>query len=131
MKLFAREWVSAVRPDTKGATIIALEGDLGAGKTTFVQGVAQSLGVVEVTSPTFVIQKNYPITHTDFEQLVHIDAYRLENTHELLVLDFEAIANNPKNLMFIEWPERVPDITPSATLRFTWVSENERLVEEG
>ncbi len=133
MQVFAHTWLKNFVPASSGASIIALRGDLGAGKTTFVQGVAAALGVDAITSPTFVIQKSYAITQTNiqtsFQKLVHIDAYRLESTQELLQLGFAELANEMSTLIFIEWPERVPGITPTETLLFTWISENERLVE--
>ena len=100
----------------KRATIVALSGDLGAGKTTLTQSIAKHLGVIEnVASPTFVIMKSYPITKGDYRQLVHIDAYRLNSTSELLKLGWDALVSDPNNLIIIEWPERVPEaITPDA-----------------
>jgi len=60
MQKIAGEWVQTLRPKENGATVLALSGELGAGKTTFTQGIARGLGVTEqVTSPTFVIQKTY------------------------------------------------------------------------
>ncbi len=95
------------------ATVIGLYGNLGAGKTSFSQGVAQALGVTEmVTSPTFVIEKIYDLEGKKFDRLVHIDAYRLEKPEELLHLGWEEITKDPKNLILIEWPERVGSIMP-------------------
>ena len=71
---------------SEGAVVCALHGDLGAGKTTFTQTLARELGVEEiVTSPTFVIMKNYELTNQPFEKLVHIDAYRIEEIDEMRV----------------------------------------------
>ncbi len=93
-----------------GAMIVGLRGDLGAGKTTFSQSVAEALGVTEVvTSPTFVIEKIYSTTDDVFKQFVHIDAYRLEGGKELSALDFERVIRDPQNLVFIEWPEQIAD----------------------
>jgi tRNA threonylcarbamoyladenosine biosynthesis protein TsaE len=91
------------------ASIIALKGELGAGKTVFTKGIATYLGVKEtVTSPTFVIEKKYTIPNHDiWEQLIHIDAYRLEGEDDLGALDWHTIATNPKNLVVVEWPEQV------------------------
>lgn len=130
MLTFAASFVEKVKPQTNQATLIALKGDLGAGKTTFVQGVARALGVIEhVTSPTFVIQKVYPTTKSSyFDRLVHIDAYRLESKRELEVLHIEDELKKPKTLMCIEWPEKVPGLVITHTLEFEWVSEHERKV---
>ena len=116
--------------DTSGATIIGLYGDLGAGKTTFAQMIAKILSISGIiTSPTFVIMKIYNISYVDvkhvkhrvfnkvvrnshFNHLVHIDAYRIEQSEELIHLGWKEIISDPKNLILIEWPERVPDIMP-------------------
>jgi tRNA threonylcarbamoyladenosine biosynthesis protein TsaE len=97
------------------AAIVALSGDLGAGKTTFAQGIAGALGIAEnVTSPTFVIQKIYPIPQGrfPFTHLVHIDAYRLEREAELEKIGWHERATDPHNLIVIEWPERVAALIP-------------------
>ena len=112
------------------ATIIGLSGHLGAGKTAFVKAVARILGVAEeVTSPTFVIMKIYPLVGTQWKQLIHIDAYRLEKGTELAALKFAALAQDPSNLIFVEWPEHVRDelvqIGPYATITFSLVSGDE------
>jgi tRNA threonylcarbamoyladenosine biosynthesis protein TsaE len=91
------------------STIIALQGNLGAGKTVFAKGVADFLGVQEtVTSPTFVIEKRYALpTEASGKRLIHIDAYRLESEEELSTIGWNTIATDPNNLIVIEWPEQV------------------------
>ncbi len=129
------------------ATIVGLYGDLGSGKTTFTKSIAKFLGITEdITSPTFVIEKIYPIRnnetssisngtsdieHTNFKKLIHIDAYRLENPKELLMLEWEHIAIDPHNLILIEWPEKVREILPENHLKvfFKFISETEREIE--
>jgi len=98
----------------QGALVIGLSGDLGAGKTTFIQAVARHLGVKnKVSSPTFVIIKKYPLKKfKDYEFLFHLDAYRLKNKKELLHLGWEEIVNNKRHLVFIEWPELVAKAMP-------------------
>ena|SRR3989344_8373079 len=96
-----------------GATVIALEGELGAGKTTFVKALAKALGVkVAVTSPTFVLMKSYPLQHPIFKKLVHLDAYRLNDYRALWPLEIKTILADPANLVLIEWAERVKPILP-------------------
>lgn len=131
MDAFAASFLKALVPVQKGATVVALQGDLGAGKTTFVQGLAKALNVREhITSPTFVIQKIYPIAgDVHFDRLVHIDAYRLEGKQELDILHFGDDVEDPKTLVCIEWPEKVPGITVTHTLVFEWVSETERSIK--
>lgn len=112
-----------------GAFVVGLYGDLGSGKTAFTQAVAKCLGVKEaVTSPTFVIEKIYKLDNKNFEHLIHIDAYRLESGNELLHLGWEEIAKNPKNIIFIEWPEKVAEILPKDVKKiyFTFVNGNTR-----
>ncbi len=82
----------------KKAIIIALEGDLGAGKTTFVQGMAQGLGLHKthtVTSPTFTLINEY-------EHLIHVDLYRIQDTREVLTLGLEEYLV-PGNIIAVEW----------------------------
>lgn len=115
---FARTLV----PRHGGATIVALSGDLGAGKTTFVQAVARVLGVREpVQSPTFVIMQVYDIidSGTGFTRLVHIDAYRLHGAHDIEVLGWKELAADPHNLIFIEWPEQVAGVVPETAQKVT------------
>ncbi len=104
----------------KGATVLALSGELGAGKTTFVQGIAKSLGIEEsVTSPTFVIMKIYDLLDQKFKRLVHMDAYRLKGKEHLRVLGWDALISDPGNLICIEWPEKIQDAIPSDAIRVT------------
>ena len=113
------------------ATVIALSGDLGAGKTTFSQGVAQVLGVDEyITSPTFVIQKIYILDGQRFDRLVHMDAYRLHGAHELEVLGWHELLQDPKTLVLIEWPEQVGEAIPRDAIKitFTFIDESTRAI---
>ena len=98
-RTLAAELAAALPPDTT----LALHGDMGVGKTTFVQGLAQGLGVREqVTSPTFAI---YSIYQGAGRKLVHLDAYRLENERQLESLLLEEFLTRPWCLA-IEWPEK-------------------------
>lgn len=111
------------------ATIVALRGELGAGKTTFTQKVGKLLGITEnMHSPTFVIEKIYEIDYKGFKNFIHIDAYRIEKDSELLHLGWEEIIKEPENLIFIEWPENVPGLIPGGAKRisFKHVDENTR-----
>ena len=117
------------------ASIIALTGDLGAGKTALTKAIARVLGVSEhVTSPTFVIMKSYPIPHHErFSTLTHIDAYRIDDEKELTVLGFEELLVDPKRLLVIEWPERVKTLMPETAhmIRIDIGKENERIISYG
>ena len=99
-------------PDT--AAIVALTGDLGAGKTTFTQQLAIHLGVTQtVVSPTFGIMKGYELVdHPHFDQLIHIDAYRIEDMSEIGPLRFEELFKETRTLICLEWPENITAILP-------------------
>lgn len=127
---FAREFVQKLSPQASGATVLGLYGDLGAGKTSFTQGLAQALGVSDtVVSPTFVIEKIYTLENQKFSHLIHIDAYRIEKVEEMLHLGWKEIIANKENLIIVEWPELIDSIMPPhITIRLTHVSENEREV---
>ncbi|XKT74619.1 MAG: tRNA (adenosine(37)-N6)-threonylcarbamoyltransferase complex ATPase subunit type 1 TsaE [Patescibacteria group bacterium UBA2163] len=107
---FAKQFVAQL-PSEAGehAYAVGLRGDLGAGKTAFVQEVAHVLGVREnVSSPTFVIAQVYTTAHPLFTTLVHIDAYRL-SSEESDTIGFVDHYRSPHTLMLIEWPDNLPD----------------------
>lgn len=96
----------------KGATVVALSGELGAGKTTLTKEIGRLLGIEAVmVSPTFVIMKKYKLTEKKYswKNLIHIDAYRLEGSIELMKLGWEEIRADKENLIIVEWPEKVPE----------------------
>lgn len=128
--------VLAARPGIRGtSTIVALQGNLGAGKTVFVKGAAQALGVPdEVTSPTFVIEKIYDLPDTAaWKRLVHIDAYRLEGEEELRTIGWAELATDPNNLIMMEWPEQVGLGVPERAvwLEFEATDESTRRIRSG
>ncbi|MDO8493291.1 MAG: tRNA (adenosine(37)-N6)-threonylcarbamoyltransferase complex ATPase subunit type 1 TsaE [bacterium] len=116
-----------------GATVVGLFGDLGAGKTSFTQGVAKAYGVKDhITSPTFVLEKIYKLNGSKYEHLVHIDAYRLEGGSEMSALGWDEVIMNPQNIIFIEWPERVEEVLPKNIIKIyfeTGERENERKIK--
>lgn len=94
------------------ATIVALRGDLGAGKTTFVQGMARALGVSKLPkSPTFNLAKRYDVPGTSYS-LWHLDCYRLSSHKDLAAMDMHAVFADPNTIVLIEWPERIGDGLP-------------------
>ena len=94
----------------KGSEIIALEGDLGAGKTTLVKGLAKAFKIKKhITSPTFVLMKVYDIKHSalGIQHLVHIDCYRLDEVQELFYLGIEEHLNRTDTIVVIEWADKI------------------------
>lgn len=112
MKSVAREVLYSL----KGQNLVLLKGELGAGKTTFAQGVLQALDAEgPFTSPTFVIMKRYELENKDFEAAYHFDCYRVASA-DVLELGWNEIISNPQNLVMLEWPERIYDIIPQKHL---------------
>ena len=144
---FVQEVLRSLDParDKSHATLIVLRGDLGAGKTTFVQALAAALGVgATVQSPTYVLMKKYDIQGSTLESpgakvepcfttLVHIDAYRLEHPGEFAALRPREFLHDPTTLVVVEWPERLAGQLPAPdlTLQFsaTDASDSERYIE--
>ena len=130
-KEFAKKFTLGLRPKKTMVTIVGLYGELGAGKTTFMKYLAEALGIKEIIqSPTFVIMKSFNLSFfQSFNTLIHIDAYRIESTKEMINLGWNEIIADPKNLICIEWPERIAEIMPPhIVLKFEHVSETERKI---
>ena len=134
-KIFLNKLLKS-KKEHKGALVVGLSGDLGAGKTAFTKSVTKHLGIKErVFSPTYVIMKKYRLPPprgsvrrtrgSDYKFFFHMDAYRLENEKELLNLGWEKIISNREHLVFIEWPENVLKAIPSDA-RFIYISGNEK-----
>lgn len=104
--------------DSKQETlVIALQGDLGAGKTTFTQELGLYLKIEEpITSPTFTIMKQYEPVHKNFNLLVHIDAYRIEDEAETGPLKLNEVFDRPKTIVCVEWPEQIPTVIPKTAV---------------
>lgn len=132
---------------TNGAGVIALEGELGAGKTTLVKGLAKELKIKEkVKSPTFVLVKNYKIPNSElrirnrirnpksvigqFKYLYHIDCYRLTNYKDLVALGIKDMFKEEGSIIAIEWSERVKSILPKKriTVRIDHADKNKRAI---
>jgi len=104
---------SGARSAAKGAFVIALTGELGSGKTTFVQGFLRGFGIRRGgASPTFVLIKRYAICSKRFASIYHVDAYRLKKAKDLLALGFKEILDDPQNIVLIEWAEKIKKILP-------------------
>jgi tRNA threonylcarbamoyladenosine biosynthesis protein TsaE len=118
LQVFAEQFLHEIsQADFTGATVVGISGDLGAGKTTFVQTLAKFLGVQDVvTSPTFTIMKGYETADTaPFNTLIHMDAYRIEDQEELRPLRLAEIFEQPKTLVCVEWAERIFEALPPNT----------------
>ena len=105
--------------------VICLQGDLGAGKTTFVQGLARGWGSLDsVSSPTFILVNEY--RRGDEARLFHMDAYRLDSMLEAQELDLESML--ARGALIVEWPERISELIPGERLwiYFDHVDEEER-----
>ena len=118
--------------DARPGDVWALVGDLGAGKTHFVQGVAAGLGAnVAATSPTFTLVHEYPGGRLP---VFHFDFYRLEEASEALALGWEEYLDEGGGLVLVEWADKFPALLPPSTrwLRFEiGTGDARRIVEEG
>ena len=126
----------------KLAFLLGLEGDLGGGKTTFLQGFAKGLGIKQkILSPTFIIMRKFQIPNyklqtnpklqiPKFQTFFHIDCYRIQSPKEILDLGFKEIISNPQNIVAVEWAERVRKILPKKTiiLKFYFLGQNKRKI---
>lgn len=120
----------------KKALVLALTGDLGGGKTTFLQGFAKGLGIKEkILSPTFILMKKFQIPNFKFQILkfktfYHIDCYRIENSREILDLGFKEIISGPKNIVAIEWADQLGKELPKnvITLSFDFLDKKTRKI---
>ncbi len=127
--------------ELSGGEIICLSGDLGAGKTTFTQGLLKGLKIKgPYTSPTFAILKEYHqktqnvkrmlrAPRSTFHDIYHIDAYRI-TSKDLLELGFADFAGQKNAVVIIEWPEKVKKIIPTNAvwITFKWINEKERAI---
>lgn len=124
----ARQFAKELKP----GDIVCLEGDLGAGKTTFTQAVAAELKVSGiVTSPTFCIVGEHRSTVNDDIFLVHMDLYRLGSEDDVLAIGWEDYLAQGAILM-VEWPERAGSLIPQNTKRIIFrhgSAEDERTIE--
>ena len=120
--------------ELRGGEVICLSGDLGAGKTTFAQGLLKGLKIKgPYTSPTFAIVKEYKInlkfkiSNLKLLSVYHIDAYRI-TAKDLLELGFGDFVGKKNTVVILEWPEKVKKIIPkdAVWINFQWIGEKER-----
>lgn len=117
----------------KGGEILKLEGQLGAGKTAFVKGLALGLGIKKpVRSPTFNLIKIYNLKNKLVKQLIHVDCYRLKNEAEIIELGLLDYLNQPNVVVAIEWSQKIKIILKkykTKKLSFKIIDENQRLIQ--
>lgn len=122
---FAREILKEAFP--KKSIVIGLIGDLGGGKTTFLKGFARWLGIKEkILSPTFLIIKKFKIKDLKFRNFYHIDCYRIKKPEEILNLDLRKIIQEPKNIIAIEWAEKIKKFLPKETIFLEFQFKNQK-----
>ncbi len=122
---FAKRWAKQVKP----GSVLCLEGQLGSGKTTFVKGLAEGLGLKhpeQVKSPTFVLMHIYKAK----TPLYHFDCYRLDSAEELENIGFEDFVGDPQSIACIEWAEKAAKILPpdACHIRFEILESTERCI---
>ena len=118
----------------RNSFLLALKGDLGGGKTTFLQGFAKGLDVKQkITSPTFVILKKFQIPNpkcqiTNYKYFYHIDCYRIQKAKEILDLGFKEIVDNSQNVVAVEWAEKIQKLLPRDVflIKFEFIGKNTR-----
>ncbi|MDD4661729.1 MAG: tRNA (adenosine(37)-N6)-threonylcarbamoyltransferase complex ATPase subunit type 1 TsaE [Candidatus Pacebacteria bacterium] len=115
-----------INPLENKALIFVLEGELGAGKTTFTKGLEDVLKI-KIKSPTFNIVKKYEIDYKGFKNFYHLDFYRVDN---IKGLDFEDIILNKENLIFIEWGSKVIESIPDFAkwIYFSYLDKDKRKI---
>jgi tRNA threonylcarbamoyladenosine biosynthesis protein TsaE len=132
--------IAVDRHNTK-AVVFALRGEVGSGKTTFVQQLVRQMGNTEsVVSPTYVLMKKYRLPEglnpfglpRRFKTIVHIDAYRMENPTEFKALKPEEFLDDPSCLVVVEWPEKLGKFLPKPDVILEFKNEgtgNERRID--
>ncbi len=104
-------------PRRRNAIVLALSGELGSGKTTFVQGFLRGLGVRRGgASPTFILMRRHGLHRGKFKNIYHVDAYRIKKPDEFLSLDPKETLADQRNIVLIEWAENIKKILPKSAI---------------
>lgn len=117
--------------DRKNGLLFALVGPLGSGKTIFVQGMAKFLGIKDrIQSPTFLIMRKYNLKNKEFINFYHLDCYRIKKK-DINLLNFKKIISEPKNIIVIEWAEKIKRFLPKNAIfiSFKIINEKEREIK--
>jgi len=124
------DFAKSFAKNLKGREVIALSGDLGAGKTAFTKGLAEYFQIKQkITSPTFVFMKVYDTkVSKEIRKLVHIDAYRLDDNQDFGSIGIQEYLGDQNVISVIEWPERLEKIIPKNCLKIKlkYLDENSR-----
>lgn len=116
----------------KGGEVLALIGNLGSGKTTFLQGLASGLGIKKrILSPSFIIIRSQPIHNRNpLTTFYHADLYRLEGKIDIKDLGLSEIFGDPTSIVAVEWAEKIKDQLPKETIfiNFEYIDENTRKI---
>jgi len=126
-----KKLAGSIAKKLKPGAVLALYGELGAGKTAFTNFLVKALGFVSrVQSPTFVVLRKYLGGRNAIKVINHIDLYRLTNRKEIDYLGLEEILSEPGSISIIEWPELIEDLLPPNTMKikFEHVGEFERKI---
>lgn len=108
----------------KAPRLLALYGNLGSGKTTFVQGLAAGLGIKKrVLSPTFVFIREYQLDNSAI--FYHVDLYRLDSAKDLETIGLSDILENKNAIITIEWPEKIEKLLPDNTIKISFLTQDE------
>lgn len=111
----------------KAGDIVALEGQLAAGKTTLTRALMEKIGYHgRVSSPTFVIEHRYPVRYKTIKEVIHLDLYRL-TPKEVEKFDWNEYTNSTRSLVLIEWPDRAATLLPKKAKQITITIVNDRV----
>ena len=118
------------------SNLTCLYGELGSGKTTFVQGFAKGLGIKDrILSPTFIMVREYKIPQTSNLRLqtnfYHVDLYRAKNEKDAKTIGLSELWQDPKNLVIIEWADRIKKILPKnrTDIYFKYIGKTKRKIK--
>ena len=131
-ELATKELAKKLASSLNMGSVITLEGEMGAGKTTFVQGFGEYFKITRMTSPTYTLIKEYPIAtkNSKLQNINHIDLYRLSSKDEAESIGIKEIIDDNKAITLIEWPEKIKSLLPKKYISVTIkkLKENQRQI---
>ena len=120
-----KNFAKNIAMDLKTPQLIALYGNLGSGKTTFVQGLALGLGIKKrVLSPTFVFVREYQLDNK--KMFFHVDLYRLDSSRDIATIGLSDILKTRNAIIAIEWPEKIEKLLPASTIKINFDTTGEK-----